>query len=60
VLINGQEVLTGLSNLESLDTLHAVTTKHMVIVNNSEGIVIDFKALKGEPILNGIRVKRIY
>lgn len=60
VLINGQEVLTGLSNMESLEPLHAVTTKHTVIVNNNEGIVIDFKALKGEAILNGIRLKRIY
>ncbi|MES2332530.1 MAG: glycoside hydrolase family 2 TIM barrel-domain containing protein [Bacteroidota bacterium] len=60
VLINGQEVLSGLSNLESLEPLHAVTTKHTVIVNNNQGIVIDFKPLKGEAILNGFQLKRIY
>ena len=60
VLINGQEVLPGLNNLESLEPLHAVTTKHTVIVNNNEGILINFKPLKGEAILNGIQVKRIY
>lgn len=60
VLINGQELISGLSNMEALEPLHAITSKHTVMVSNKEGILIDFKPLKGEAILNGIQVKRLY
>ena len=60
VLINGQELLTHISNMEALEPLHAITTKHVVNLNNNEGITLDFKALKGETILNGIQIKKIF
>jgi beta-galactosidase len=60
VLLNGQEILSHFSNLEYLEPLHAVATKHTIIVNNNEGVTIEFKALKGEAILNGIQVRKIY
>lgn len=60
VLMNGQELVTNLSNSGYLEPLHALSTKHTVILNNNEGITLDFKALKGETILNGIQLKKIY
>jgi beta-galactosidase len=60
VFINGKEVISGLNNSEYLQPERAVSTKHSIIVNNNSGITIDFKALKGETILNGIQIKRIH
>ncbi len=60
VSINGKEVLSGLSNSEYLQPQRAVATKHTVIITNNSGITVDFKALKGETILNGIQVKKIH
>ena len=60
VLINGQELLTNVSNSGYLEPLHAVSTKHTIILNNNEGITLDFKALKGETILNGIQLRKVY
>lgn len=60
VLLNGQTLLTHLSNQEYLEPLHAVSTKHTVILNNNEGITVDFSAVKGEAILNGIQLRRVY
>jgi beta-galactosidase len=60
VLVNGKELISGLSNMEALEPLHAITSKHTVMVSNKEGILIDFKPIKGEAILNGIQVKRVY
>ncbi len=59
VMINGQELLTGISNKESIEPLHALTTKHTISLNNNEGITLDFKVVKGEAILNGIQIKKI-
>jgi beta-galactosidase len=60
VLVNGKELISGLSYMEALEPLHAITSKHTVMVSNKEGILIDFKPIKGEAILNGIQVKRVY
>ncbi|HVZ25928.1 MAG TPA: malectin domain-containing carbohydrate-binding protein, partial [Sediminibacterium sp.] len=60
VLLNGQEFLSQLSNTGYLEPLHAVSLKHTVILNNNEGITLDFKTIKGEAILNGIQLKKIY
>ncbi len=60
VLMNGQELLTHFNNSGYLEPLHAVSTKHTVILNSNEGITLDFKTLKGEAILNGIQLKRVY
>lgn len=60
VSVNGQEILTGFGSSNYLEPLHAITSKHRIVVNNNEGISIDFKALLGESILNGIQVRRVY
>ena len=59
VSVNGNAILSGFSNSQDLVPEHAVATKHLVIVNDNRGITIDFKALIGETILNGIQIKRI-
>lgn len=60
VLLNGQELLTSFSNNNYLEPLHAITTKHRIVVSNGVGVTLDFKPLVGEPILNGIQVRRVY
>jgi beta-galactosidase len=60
VSINGQATINQLSNSQYLEPLHAVSSKHTLLLTNNAGITIDFKALKGEAILNGIQLKRIY
>jgi beta-galactosidase len=60
VLINGQEILSGFGNNNYLEPLHAITTKHRILVSNNEGITIDFKALVGDAVLNGIQVRKVY
>ncbi|MEI6950529.1 glycoside hydrolase family 2 TIM barrel-domain containing protein [Paraflavisolibacter sp. H34] len=59
VSINGTEVLSGINNGEYLQPERAVASRHVVPVTNNGGITVDFKALQGESILNGIQVKRI-
>jgi beta-galactosidase len=59
VSVNGNEVLSGLSNNEYLQPEQAVATKIVVRAGNDKGITIDFKALKGESILNGIQIRRV-
>ena len=60
VILNGQELITNLSTSGYLEPLHAVLSKHKVIVNNNTGIILDFTPIKGEPILNGIQLMRVY
>jgi len=60
VLLNGQEILSSFGNGNYLEPLHAITTKHRIVVSNGQGITLDFKALVGEPILNGVQVRRVY
>lgn len=60
VSINGQATINQLSNSQYLEPLHAVSSKHTLLLTNNAGITVDFKALKGEAILNGIQLKRIY
>jgi beta-galactosidase len=60
ILMNGQEIITNLSNTGYLEPLHAVAVKQRVIVNNNTGIILNFVPIKGEPILNAIQLKKIY
>ena len=60
VFINNQLTLNQLSNNQDLVPLHAFSSKHTISVNNNAGIIVDFKALKGEAILNGIQLKKIW
>ena len=60
VLINNQLTLSQVSNSQDLKPLQAFSPKHTISVNNNTGIVIDFKAVKGEAVLNGIQLKKIW
>lgn len=59
VSLNGRLVLYGLNNSEYLQPEQAVATKLVASAEHSKGITIDFNALKGEAILNGIQIKKI-
>lgn len=59
VSINGQQVLSDFSNNAYLIPERAVATKFLISVNNNKGITVVFDALKGEPILNGLQLKKI-
>ncbi len=60
VNMNGQELISNLSTSAYLEPLHAISSKHKIIVNNNTGITLDFVPIKGEPILNAIQLKKIY
>jgi beta-galactosidase len=59
VLVNGQEVLSGLSNSEALKTDQPLATKCLVSVTSQEGVTVAFKARQREAILNGIQIRKI-
>lgn len=58
VFINGKKILSDFSNTEELRPEYAVSSKFHVIINNDEGITVEFNATKSEAILNGIQVKK--
>ncbi|WP_448697839.1 glycoside hydrolase family 2 TIM barrel-domain containing protein [Mucilaginibacter sp. AW1-3] len=60
VLINDKEVLHDVNNAADLKPLAAYATKLRVSVKNGQGIHVGFKSNKGETILNGIQVKRVF
>lgn len=59
VLVNEKVVISGLSNSEALQTDQAVAIKYPVSVSGSEGIKVSFKARVGEPVLNGIQIRKL-
>jgi len=60
VKINGQKVIDGLSNSNYLIPETAYASKVITSVTDGNGIVIDFTAIEGASILNGLQVRRIY
>ncbi|MBV4357137.1 glycoside hydrolase family 2 TIM barrel-domain containing protein [Pinibacter aurantiacus] len=60
VLVNNIPVINGLSNTNYLLPITAYSTKTKISANNNGGITVSFKAVKGETILNGIEVRRVY
>ncbi|WP_457063499.1 glycoside hydrolase family 2 TIM barrel-domain containing protein [Hymenobacter sp. UYAg731] len=59
VSLNGLPVLTDLGPENGLPPLQAVSFKLPVSVRRGQGIVLDFNAITGEAVLNGIQVKRV-
>lgn len=59
VLVNEKVVISGLSNSEALQTDQAVAIKYPVSVSGSEGIRVSFKSRVGEPVLNGIQIRKL-
>jgi beta-galactosidase len=60
VKINGQKVIDGLSNANYLIPETAYASKMIIDVSEGKGIVIDFIAIEGTSILNGLQVRRVY
>ncbi|ANI89619.1 hypothetical protein A9P82_10160 [Arachidicoccus ginsenosidimutans] len=60
VLVNGKKIIDGLGNDNYLIPGRAYSTKIFVDVTGSDGILIDFKPIKGKTILNGLQVNKIY
>jgi beta-galactosidase len=60
VSINNQKVIENLSNTKELIPETAYAEKFVTEVRNNTGIVIDFTKKKGETILNGLQVRKVY
>jgi beta-galactosidase len=60
VTINGHKVIEGLSNTNYLIPETAYATKVIINAGNGNGIAIEFIAIGGEPLLNGLQVRRIH
>ncbi|MEO6914256.1 MAG: malectin domain-containing carbohydrate-binding protein, partial [Chitinophagaceae bacterium] len=60
VIINRQKVIEDLSNTRELVPETAYAEKFETEVRNNTGIVIEFIKKKGETILNGVQVRKIY
>ncbi len=60
VLVNGEKVIPGLDIASEYGVQRAVVKKTIVDVFDDRGITISFNAIKGEPMLNAIRIYRNY
>jgi beta-galactosidase len=60
VLINGQKVLDAIGNNNYLEPERAFSSRFTIIVSDGKGIDISFKSIKGEAILNGLQVKKVF
>ncbi|MPM94139.1 hypothetical protein SDC9_141282 [bioreactor metagenome] len=60
VSINGIEVLHHLNIAKEYGELQAIIRKFTVYAKDGKGISVDFHSVKGEPILNALRVYRNY
>ena len=58
VRINGTAFLQDLSGENYLQPLKAYQSKTTMLVRDGEGLSLDFKALVGEAILNGIEIRK--
>lgn len=60
VIINDLTVLSNLNNNNYLEPEKAYSSKVLVNVSQSRGIVIAFKPITGKAILNGLQVRKVY
>jgi len=60
VFINDQKVADALGDSNYLLPLRAFSARYTIDVTGGTGIDINLKAIKGETILNGIEVKKIF
>ena len=58
VEINKQPVLNDFNIARSYGSERAIEKKFVVVAENGTGIRINFQPVKGEPVLNGIRIAR--
>lgn len=60
VLINGVSFLEQLNLAKDFGYTKAIEKKTRLTVQNGKGISIDFIAVKGEPVLNAIQLRKVY
>jgi beta-galactosidase len=60
VLINGQKVIENLNNKAELEPETAISYTFETEARDIKGITVSFEPLKGETILNGIQLRKIY
>ncbi|WP_234461899.1 glycoside hydrolase family 2 TIM barrel-domain containing protein [Pedobacter segetis] len=60
VYVNGLKVLENLGTKNELVPEVAYATKISINVKNGTGVVVNFEAIKGKTILNGLQLRRIY
>jgi beta-galactosidase len=60
IIINGLNVMEGLGNDNYLVAETAYSFSTRTTVSDNEGIVIKFDPIVGEPILNGLQVRKVY
>jgi beta-galactosidase len=60
VVINGKKLIAGLSNANYLVPETAYSTTVNVSVMDNNGIVIEFLAIEGKTILNGLQIRRVH
>ncbi|MES2883093.1 MAG: malectin domain-containing carbohydrate-binding protein, partial [Bacteroidota bacterium] len=59
VYVNGKLLLHNFNIAQDHGLAKAVSKTATVNVNNSEGVVINFEAIEGEPVLNALQLKKI-
>lgn len=60
VAVNGKKIISDLSNQESLVPETAIKYETTIFVKDGETLSVDFIAKKGQTILNGIQLQKIY
>jgi beta-galactosidase len=60
IAINGQKVMESLGDDNYLQPERAYSVKYTITVTGGTGIDVGFSPVKGEAILNGIQVKKIF
>ena len=60
VKLNGNTVLHNLNLNKQYGANRAVKSRYTIDVTNGKGINIAFEAIKGEPVINGIIIRKVY
>lgn len=60
VLINGDKVLSNFNLNKQFGANRAVSSRYTIDVQNGKGINISFKAIKDEPVINGIKIRKVF
>lgn len=60
VTVNRQPIFTNMDMVREYGTQREINRKIIVRSKNNEGITIDFDAIQGNAVLNGVEVKKVY
>ncbi|MFB9057357.1 glycoside hydrolase family 2 TIM barrel-domain containing protein [Mariniflexile ostreae] len=59
VVLNGNFIEKNLNLAEAYGSEKAISKKYEIVVLNGEGLVLDFIAVRGKPVLNTFQVRKI-